>query len=138
MSLVSLDFKSAKLVLRYDSFYLKIKRFSHKSFLQWSVLLCLVSQSCPTLCTPMDCTLPGSSVLGNSSGKNPGECSLLFQEIFPIQELNQGLLRCRQVLYQLNYQGRPNDILVIAYNSGWWNIQSSRGSSCEFEAHFIW
>ena len=25
---------------------------------------CLVTQSCPVLCNPMDCSLPGSSVLG--------------------------------------------------------------------------
>ena len=27
-------------------------------------VLCLVAQSCPTLCNPMDCNLPGSSVHG--------------------------------------------------------------------------
>ena len=27
-------------------------------------------QSCPTLCHPMSCSLPGSSVHGNSPGKN--------------------------------------------------------------------
>ena len=27
-------------------------------------VLCLVAQSCPTLCAPMDCSLPGSSVHG--------------------------------------------------------------------------
>jgi len=26
--------------------------------------VCLVAQSCPTLCDPMDCSLPGSSVYG--------------------------------------------------------------------------
>ena len=31
---------------------------------------CLVAQSCPTLCDPMDCSLPGSSVHGDSPGKN--------------------------------------------------------------------
>ena len=31
---------------------------------------CLDAQSCLTLCDPMDCSLPGSSVLGDSSGKN--------------------------------------------------------------------
>ena len=30
----------------------------------------LVTQSCPTLCDPMDCSLPGSSVHGDSPGKN--------------------------------------------------------------------
>ena len=27
-------------------------------------------QSCPTLCDPVDCSLPGSSVHGDSPGKN--------------------------------------------------------------------
>ena len=29
-------------------------------------------QSCPALCDPMDCSPPGSSVHGNSPGKNTG------------------------------------------------------------------
>ena len=38
--------------------------------------------------------------------KNTGVGSLsLLQQIFPIQELNWGLLHCRQILYQLGYQG---------------------------------
>ena len=36
--------------------------------------------------------------------KNTGEGSLsLLQRIFPAQDLNWGLLRCRQILYQLSY-----------------------------------
>ena len=31
----------------------------------------------------------------------------LLQWIFPTQKLNQGLLHCRQILYQLSYQGSP-------------------------------
>ena len=31
----------------------------------------------------------------------------LLQWIFPTQESNWGLLHCRQVLYQLSYQGNP-------------------------------
>ena len=39
--------------------------------------------------------------------KNTGMSSLfLLQGIFLTQELNQGLLDCRQILYLLNYQGR--------------------------------
>ena len=42
--------------------------------------------------------------------KNTGVGSLsLLQGIFPIQELNQGLLHYRWILYQLNYQGSPKD-----------------------------
>ena len=35
-------------------------------------VLCLVTQSCLTLCDPMDCSAPGSSVHGDLSGKNTG------------------------------------------------------------------
>ena len=42
----------------------------------------------------------------NSSSQNTGVDSLsLLQEIFPTQESNQSLLHCRQILYQLSYQG---------------------------------
>ena len=37
----------------------------------WAVL-CLVAQSCATLCDPMDCSPPSSSVHGDSPGKNTG------------------------------------------------------------------
>ena len=40
--------------------------------------------------------------------KNTGVGSLsLLQWIFLTQESNQGLLHCRQILYQLSYQGSP-------------------------------
>ena len=35
-----------------------------------------VSRSCPTLCDPMDCSRPGSSVPGDFPGKNTGVGSL--------------------------------------------------------------
>ena len=40
--------------------------------------------------------------------KNTGLGSLSFlQWIFPTQESNWGLLHCKQILYQLSYQGSP-------------------------------
>ena len=118
-------------------------------------MLCLATQSYPTLCNPMDCSLPSSSVHADSrqeywSGlpcpppgdlpnpgieptsltlqmdswpseprrkpKNTGMSSLSFlQGNFPTQELNWGLLHCRQILYQLSYQGSPVLIYVNAY-----------------------
>ena len=130
---------------------------------------CSVTQSCPTLCSPVDCSTSGFPVLHylpelvgdmnlmlrfvpiesmmpanrvilccpllplsvghsvmsdslqphglqptrllhpwDSPGKNTGVgCHFLLQGIFPTQGLNPGLLHCRQILYQLSYQGSP-------------------------------
>ena len=47
-------------------------------------------------------------ILEGVATKNTGGGSLsLLQRIFLTQELNQCLLHCRQILYQLNYQGSP-------------------------------
>ena len=47
----------------------------------------------PTLCDPMECSPPGSSVHGDSPGKNTGVgCHFLLQRIFPTQGLNPCLL----------------------------------------------
>ena len=46
-------------------------------------------QSCLTLCDPMDCRPPGSSVHGDSPGKNTGvSCQVLFHGIFQTQRSN--------------------------------------------------
>ena len=51
-------------------------------------VLCLVTQSCSTLCNPKDCSPSGSSD-GNSPGKNTGVgCHALLQGILPTQGLN--------------------------------------------------
>ena len=56
----------------------------------------------------MDYRPPGSSVHGDSPGKNSGVgCHALLQWIFPTQGLNPGLLHCKQILYCLSYQGSP-------------------------------
>ena len=66
-----------------------------------TVVLCLVTQSCPTLCDLMECSLPGSSVHGDSPSKNTGMgCHFL------LQGLNPGLMHSRQSLYCLSHQGR--------------------------------
>ena len=100
------------------------------------------TQSCVTLCEPMDYTVHGnlqarilewvaipfsreSSQPGieprfptlqvdslpaepRRKPRNTGVCSpALLQWIFPTQELNQGLLHCRWILYHLSYQGSP-------------------------------
>ena len=55
------------------------------------------------------------ALLSELSGKpkNTGVGSLsLLQGIFPIQESNWGLLHCRQILYQLSYQGSPQNCYI--------------------------
>ena len=96
-----------------------------------------VTQSCPTLCEPMDSTVHGilqarilewvafpfsrgifptqvSHTVGRlftepqGKSKSTGVGSLsLLQWIFLTQESNWGVLHCRRILYQLSYQGSP-------------------------------
>ena len=66
----------------------------------------LVAQSRPILCSPMDCSLPSSSVHADSPGKNSGVgCHALLQGIFSTRRWSPGLLHCRWILYQLSHQG---------------------------------
>ena len=51
---------------------------------------CRVAQSYLTLCNPMDCSPPCSSVHGDSPGKNTRvDCHTLLQGIFPTQNWTQ-------------------------------------------------
>ena len=71
---------------------------------------------------PRSPTLQADSLLTKPPGKpqNTGVGSLsLLQGIFPTQELNQGLLHCRWILYQLSYQESPQAcISVFKYQQG--------------------
>ena len=70
--------------------------------------LCLVTQSCPTLCHPTDWSRPGSSFHGDSPDKNTRMgCHALLQGIFPTQGSNPVLPHCWHFLYHLNYRGSP-------------------------------
>ena len=60
-----------------------------------------VTQSCPTLCNPMDYTVHG---ILQARINGVGSHSLL-QGIFPTQGSNPGLLYCRRILYQLSHKG---------------------------------
>ena len=91
--------------------------------MQNPALCCAVSLSHVWLCDPMDCSPPGSSVHGDSPGKNTAvSCHALLQGIFPTQRLNPGLPHCRQILYPLSQQGSPRILEWGAY-------PFSRGSS---------
>ena len=73
-----------------------------------------VTQSCPTLhgleSTRLLCAW-------GSPGKSTGVgCHFLLQGIFPTQELNLGLLHCRQFLYRLSYQGSAYTCIKFTFN----------------------
>ena len=56
-------------------------------------MLCLVAQSCPILCNPMDYSPPDSSVHADSPGENTAVgCHVLLQGIFPTQGSNPCLI----------------------------------------------
>ena len=76
-------------------------------------MLYLFAQVCPTLCNPMDCNLPASSVHGilqtrilewvaMPSSRGSGGLGRS-----PIHRLSPGLLHCRQILYHLSHHGSP-------------------------------
>ena len=93
-------------------------------------MLCLVTQSCPTLCDP-----PGSSVHGDSPGKNTGVgCHALLQGICPIQESNPGLLHCRWILYCLSHQENAHYLLSLFKNHLRTHIL---GSACQEVSPFF-
>ena len=54
---------------------------------------------------------------------NTGVGSLFFQRIFMTQESNQGLLHCRLILYQQNYQGITRWNLPHHYKGHIWQTQ---------------
>ena len=68
------------------------------------------------LCDPLNCSQPGSSVRGDSPGRNTGAgCQALLQGIFPTQGSNPGLLHCRRILYCLSQRGSPRLGKPVAY-----------------------
>ena len=72
-----------------------------------SFLFCCysVDKSCLTHHDPVNSSLPRLLYPGDFPGKNPGVSShSLLQGIFLTQELNLGLLHCRQILHHLRHQ----------------------------------
>ena len=88
----------------FPNFSLICLHLSHKL----CAVLCLVAQSCLTLCDPTNCNPPGSSVHADSPGKNTEVgCHGLCQGIFPTQGWNPGLPHLGQILYGLSHQESP-------------------------------
>ena len=72
--------------------------------------MCLVAQSCPTLCNPLDYSLPGSCPWEFSDKNTKVGCHFLLQGIFLIQGSKLHLLcllHCSLILYPLSHWGSP-------------------------------
>ena len=67
----------------------------------------LVAQSCPTLCHPMDCSPPVSSVCGILQEIILEQVTIPTPQIFLTQGSNPDHLHCLQILYHLSHQGSP-------------------------------
>ena len=92
-----------------------------------------VAQSGLTLCDSIDCSPPGSSVHGDSPGKNIGvSCRAPLQGIFPTQGSNPCLLHCRQIPY---HQATSKAHFVT------WSIHKREPLElrpCTFSSHWHW
>ena len=65
----------------------------------------LVVQSCPTLCDPMDCSPPGSSVHGTLQARILKWVAIPFSRLSSWPRHWTGSLHCRPILYRLSHQG---------------------------------
>ena len=80
-------------------------------------VVCLIAQSCLTLCDPMDCSPPGSSVHGILQVRILEWVARLSPRgIFPMQRPNSGLPHCRWILYQQSHQGSPRKLEWVAFS----------------------
>ena len=91
-----------------EAFQVSIYRWMDKQNVVHKDNICLVAQLFSTLCDPMDCSPPGSSVYGHSPGNNIAViCHALLQGIFWTQGSHPDLPHCKQILYRLSHKGSP-------------------------------
>ena len=87
------------------------------SFIHSTVSVLLI-QSRPTLCDPMDCRLPGSSIHGTLQVRILEWVVMLFSRgIFLTQESNPGLLHCIWILLPSELPGKPPVVKLFIINS---------------------
>ena len=111
---------------KFNNYYRSNRKVCHyNGGILKHVCVRLVAQLCLTLCDLTDCGSPGSSMHGDSPGKNTGVgFYVLLQGIFPTQGSKPGVPHCRQILYHPSHQGSPW-ILILE----WVAYSLPRGSS---------
>ena len=109
-------------VRQAQGYIVKHGRYSQYNNCKWNISV----KNCITFYLPNPGIKPRSPALQADSlpaepqgkPKNTGVGSLsLLKRIFPTQELNQGLLHCMQILYELNYQGSLLKIKIKEFHS---------------------
>ena len=73
------------------------------------ILVGLVTKLCPTPVTPWTVACQAPLSMAFSRQEYWGGFPFPSPGVFPTQELNLGLLHCRQILYPLNYEGSPKN-----------------------------
>ena len=97
--------------------YIYLKDSSYTMYVHVCMYTCAVlylgSQPCPTLCNPMDCRLPGSSIHVIFPDTDIGlGCPVLLQGIFPTHGLKLCLLYWQGGSLPLSHQGSPFSALI--------------------------
>ena len=91
-----------------------------------------VTQSCPTLCDPMDCSLPGSSIHGIFQARMLEWVNIPFcrgsSRPRDRTQVNPGLLHCRQTLYHLSQEGHVGSPKGIQWSES--NSSSTLAQYC--------
>ena len=64
----------------------------------------LITQSCPTLCDPTVCNLPGSSVHGILQERTLKWVVITFSWYLPDPGIKPRSLHCRQIVYHLSHR----------------------------------
>ena len=110
----SKDDTGPSFVMNLYSLHQCLKISLSSSFFSGNHLVCVLAksfQSCLTLCNPMDCSPPSSSVHGNTRVG----CHALLQGIFLTQELNLRLLHGQVGSLPLAPPGKPTITLDFCF-----------------------
>ena len=101
--------QKSELYLHYGNY---IKHFHMEV---WNGMLCCAKllQLCPTLCNLWIVACQAPLSVGFFRQEYWSGLLFLFQGIFLTQESNPGLLHCRQMIYQLSYEGSPDTKLIL-------------------------
>ena len=101
---------------------------------------CAQPLSCVWLCDPVDCSPPGSSVHGDSPGKNTGiGCHALLQSIFPTQGPNLCLLQLlRESRWILCHWATWEALVEIYTEINGTNLVSFKPISIAWEIFSVW